>query len=396
MAYEHHNTVRLDELVKPKGLARGDTVATVSSSWCAGELPHRYACGKARLEDPQLFGFRVIEAPNALQPAKWVAANPKARAESLMDAFRNDKVKAIISNIGGDDSIRMIPFIDFDVIRKNPKIYLGFSDSTVTHFICLKAGLSSLYGTSLLCGFAENVAMHQYQIDDLKAVLYSPSSSSANKTQQNETTAAPYRRRIMPNLTEGWTTERLEWFNVSLSNTQRQMVTDRYIGWRFIRGFTEGSADSAAADDGKTTTATPRVVTGRLIGGCMEVLEMIKGTAVWPSSLDVWRGAIVFFETSEDTPRPELVRWWLRNYAATGILGVCGALLFGRAYDGLYQEEYETEILRVLDEEGLADVPVITRMDFGHTAPAFTLPMGCLAEVDCTARTFSLLEPSVL
>jgi muramoyltetrapeptide carboxypeptidase LdcA involved in peptidoglycan recycling len=90
-----------------------------------------------------------------------------------MEAFADPSIKAVISNIGGDDSIRMLKYIDLDVIRNNPKIFLGFSDSTVTHFICLKAGLSSFYGTSLLVGFAENGAMHDYQINDLNKVLFS-------------------------------------------------------------------------------------------------------------------------------------------------------------------------------------------------------------------------------
>jgi muramoyltetrapeptide carboxypeptidase LdcA involved in peptidoglycan recycling len=120
-----------------------------------------------------------------------------------MEAFSDPSVKAIISNIGGDDSIRMLPYIDLDIIRNNPKIFLGFSDSTITHFICLKAGLSSFYGTSLLVGFAENVSMHDYQISDIKRTLFS--SSVIGLIQPNQ---------------EGWTTEFLDWFDPSLQEVK--------------------------------------------------------------------------------------------------------------------------------------------------------------------------------
>ncbi|MEG0927224.1 hypothetical protein [Chryseobacterium sp.] len=119
------------------------------------------------------------------------------------------------------------------------------------------------------------------------------------------------------------------------------------------------------------------------------------GTDYWPDP-EVWKGCILFFETSEDKPKTEYVRWWLRNYAATGILKNAKGIIFGRPYDNLHAEEYEAELLKVLDEEGLYDLPVITQMDFGHTCPTFTLPYGKLAEINCIDQTFSILESGVL
>lgn len=343
------------KLITPKRLTSGDKVATISMSWgAAGELPHRYLKGKERLG--RIFNLEVTETKNALQPAQWIYEHPEARAQDLMEAFSDPSVKAVISNIGGDDSIRMLKYIDLEIIKNNPKIFLGFSDSTITHFICLKAGLGSFYGTSLLVGFAENEAMHKYQIDDINRTLFSPSVIG----------------KVHPNK-EGWTTEFLDWFDISLQDIKRTLTPP--AGWRFIRGNS--------------------IVQGPLIGGCMEVLEMLKGTDYWPDQ-EVWKGCILFFETSEDKPKPEYVRWWLRNYASMGILGNAKGIIFGRPYDNLYAEAYETEILKVLDEEGLYDFPVITQMDFGHTCPTFTLPYGKLAEINCIEQTFSILESGVL
>lgn len=343
------------KLITPKRLVDGDKVASISMSWgAAGDLPYRYLKGKERLN--QVFNLEVIETKHALQSAQWIYHNPEARANDLMEAFSDPSIKAVISNIGGDDSIRILKYIDLSVIKNNPKIFLGFSDSTITHFICLKAGLSSFYGTSLLVGFAENGAMHDYQINDIKRTLFSPSVIG----------------QISPN-PEGWTTEFLDWFDPSLQDIKRKLNPP--TGWRFIRGNS--------------------IVQGPLIGGCMEVLEMLKGTDYWPDS-ETWKDCILFFETSEGKPHPDYVRYWLRNYAATGILKNAKGIIFGRPYDNFYAEEYETELLKVLDEEGLNDLPVVTQMDFGHTCPTFTIPYGRLAEINCIDRSFSILESGVL
>src|SRR5690349_18659943 len=97
-------------LIKPKLLTQGDKVATISLSWGgAGELPHRYTIGKKQLQDN--FGLDVVETKNALRSADFLARNPKARADDLMEAFSDKSIRAIISNIGGEDSIRTLPHL---------------------------------------------------------------------------------------------------------------------------------------------------------------------------------------------------------------------------------------------------------------------------------------------
>ena len=126
-------------LKKAKVLKKGDTVCTVSSSWgCAGDadLRFRYEIGKKRLEE---MGLNVIEMPHTLAGSQFVYENPQARAADLNAAFANPEIKAIFSCIGGSDSVRMLPYLDWEIIRCNPKIYMGYSDSTITHLICHKA-----------------------------------------------------------------------------------------------------------------------------------------------------------------------------------------------------------------------------------------------------------------
>lgn len=146
-------------------------------------------------------------------------------------------------------------------------------------------------------------------------------------------------------------------------------------GWNFLQG------------NGK--------VQGKLIGGCMEVLEFLKGTDYWPDKTE-WNDTILFLETSEDKPAPEYFRWWLRNFAAQGIFRQVKGVIVGRPYDNLYCQEYNEILLKVIsDEEGLSDLPIISEMDFGHTCPTFTIPFGAKAEMDMDSKKFSILESGV-
>jgi len=342
-------------LIKPKLLRQGDTVATISLSWGgAGELLNRYEVGKKQLEE--IFGLNVIETKNALKSADYISKNPQARADDLMEAFSNKSIKAIISNIGGEDSIRTLPFTDISVIRKNPKIFLGFSDTTITHFACYKAGLTSFYGTSLLVGFAENGGMHQYQIDDIKRTLFSSSPIG----------------QIFPNQ-DGWTSERLEWFDKSLQNTKRKLT--KSSGWNFLQGS--------------------KKVQGQLVGGCIDVLEFLKGTDYWLDKSD-WANKILFLETSEEMMPPTTFRRILRNYAAQGVFEKIDGLILSRPYNNQFVDDYNNIILQVVrDEQGNDQLPIITEMDFGHICPTFTLPYGVLAEIDSEQQKFSILESGV-
>ena len=150
-------------MLKAPKLNQGDRVATVTLSWGGpGACPHRYEAGKRQLEEE--FAVEIVEMPHALRDPVWLAKNPKARADDLMEAFSDSTIKAVISTTGGEDSIRTLRHLDFNIIRDNPKIFLGYSDTTVTHLACFKAGLTSFYGPSIMSGFAENTGMFPYMV----------------------------------------------------------------------------------------------------------------------------------------------------------------------------------------------------------------------------------------
>ena len=194
------------DMMKPKKLQPGDKIATVSLSWGGpGVFPYRYEAGKRQLQDE--FGVTVVEMPHTLSDASWLQRNPRARADDLMQAFADPSIKAIISTIGGDDSIRLLPFLDLDVIRSNPKIFMGYSDTTVTHLACLKAGLVSFYGPSIMAGFAENGGMLSYMAASVRKTLFSSAPIGS----------------IAPN-TEGWTVEFLDWAELENQTRKRKLT----------------------------------------------------------------------------------------------------------------------------------------------------------------------------
>ncbi len=329
-------------------------MATVSpSSGAAGEpeLRWRYDQGVKRLEE--VFGLKVVAMPNSLKGADYLYEHPEARAQDLMDAFKDESIKGIFATIGGNESIRLLPHIDFEVIRQNPKVFMGYSDITISHLFCHKAGLSSFYGPAIMTDFAENVEMIPYTVDMVKRTLFSNEAIGEVKPA------------------EMWTSEFLEWAEEN-KNKQRQM--QRNSGYEILQG--NGAVE------------------GRLIGGCIEVLEFAKGTVLWPEE-KYWENSILFFETSEEKPAPGMLKYWLRNYAAQGILQQANGMVFGKPQDEEYYEEYKEEILTVMKEYGLENLPILYNANFGHTEPKFILPYGALVEIDCENGRFSILESGV-
>ncbi|ALX49593.1 S66 family peptidase [Lentibacillus amyloliquefaciens] len=342
-------------LVKPAKLNPGDKVATISPSWGGAgepELRWRYEQGVERLCD--VFGLEVIAMPNSLKGAKYLYEHPEARAEDLMAAFRDDSIKGIIANIGGSESIRLLSYIDFDVIKANPKIFMGYSDVTIPHLFCHKAGLSSFYGPAIMTDFAENVEMLPYTVDMVKRVLFSDDAIGEIKPAGE------------------WTSERLEW-DIKNKYIRRTMKTNQK--YEVLQGSV--------------------TVQGRLIGGCMGVLEFAKGTVIWPDE-NYWEDSILFFETSEEKPPPESIKRWLRNYAAQGILHKTNGIIFGKPQDETYYNEYREAIETVMKEYQLEDLPILYNLNFGHTEPKMILPYGAMAEVDCNKGKFSILENGVV
>jgi len=335
-------------LQKPQHLKPGDKVATVSLSWGAAGVPEirwRYELGKRRMEEQ--FGLQVVEMPHTLAPEKYVSDHPEKRAEDLMAAFADPSIKAVFNVIGGSDSVRMLPYIDFDVIRSNPKIFTGYSDGTTTDFICMKAGIASFYGAHVLNDFAEPGKMHDYTAGIIRKMLFS-----------NETVGeiAP-----MPEYSQG---------DVSWTDPSARRTYTPDWGYACLQGG---------------------VARGTLIGGCFEVFPDFEGNELDPPS-EAFDGSILFYEVC-GKPSEEKYRTRLRHYGEKGWFKNITGLLMGKPLGDRAEHDMLNRVtLEVLAEFGRPDLPVLANAGFGHNAPSGVIPMGAMAEIDCDRGRFTILE----
>ncbi|EYB69020.1 MccF protein [Deinococcus phoenicis] len=328
--------------IRPPRLTPGSRVAALSlSSGFVTEVMNRYRAGVRQVADT--FGWEVVPAPNALRGPDFLDANPQARTDDLHWALRNPEIHGLVSIIGGDDSVRLLPYLDPGLIRQHPKAFLGYSDSTVTLMQFLRAGVMAYHGPSLLTDLAENGGIHPFVAQGIcRALVDDPSPFDLSPAPE-------------------WTQFRQDWEDESLQEVRRPFTPGD--GWTWLQG--EQAAE------------------GHLIGGCLEVLDMLNGTPGWPAPA-LWDGAVLALETSNDVPPPHQVGYWLRNYAAQGILGRAAGLLLARPRD--YTPEMVEALFRwvrrVLAEAGRPDLPVVAGVDFGHTSPQLTLPLGGRARLD--------------
>ncbi len=336
----------MEKLIKPHRLHAGDTVATISiSGGRAGDpdMIGRYNLGKERLQE--VFGLKVVETPNSLRGNDFIYKHPEVRAEDLMQALLDADIKGIVTNHGGDDGYRLLPYIDFDVIRQNPKVFIGFSDISTMHNMFTYAGVSSFYGPSLLTPIAQPGKLDAYTEKWMKKVLFSDQIIG----------------EVEP--CEAWTP-------INWNDKAEDIAWTKNSGYEVLQGT------------GK--------VTGRLIGGSCGPMQQIMGTPLFPTA-EQWHDSLIFLEISAPYGLPLAGLHTARAFAATGMFRQARGLICASMND-----EDKRNLLRVIrDEEGLADLPILVNVDFGHRTPMTTLPIGAMAEIDCENRTLRILESGV-
>lgn len=129
-------------LIKPPALNKGDTIGIIApSSYIESD---KLDAGVAVLRD---YGFKIFIHPQTLARDNQSAGTPAEKAAALHEVFTSPDVKAVIAAGGGNRSLHALSGIDFAVLKNNPKIYMGFSDSTaLLQALASKAGLTSIHG----------------------------------------------------------------------------------------------------------------------------------------------------------------------------------------------------------------------------------------------------------
>ena len=123
----------------------------------------------------KVFGLHPVEFPTAKQSPDYLSQNPKVRAEDINAAFADPSIKGIIATIGGNDQIRILPYLDKKLIAAHPKAFMGYSDNTNLHLFLWNLGIVSYYGGAVMTQFAMGGGMHEYTIESIKKALFNPS-----------------------------------------------------------------------------------------------------------------------------------------------------------------------------------------------------------------------------
>jgi len=356
---------------KPNKLKPGDQVAIVSLSiGILGEEPIAPALnlGIKRLKE---FGLEPVFMPNALKGVEFLATNPQAKASDLKKAFLDPNIKAIITAIGGDDTYQTLPYLLNDeefknAVKENPKIFIGFSDTTINHLMFQQLGLNTFYGHSFLVDFAEL---------DNDMLPYSKKTFEMLFNNQSET-------EILPS--EYWYQERLDLSSNVIGTPRVKHKETR--GYEVLRGT--GS------------------VTGTLLGGCIDRLydslvdprynnqkEFNENYQLFPSN-EQWKNKIMFLETWLFTsPKPPTeFKKMLKEFEKAGIFKEVVALMVGKPIDETYYEEYKEVLLEVTKKYNL---PIIYNVNFGHAHPKTIIPYGLKTEIDFDQKRIFIKESFV-
>jgi muramoyltetrapeptide carboxypeptidase len=321
-------------ITRPRALPAGARLGVFTPSFPGPALyPERFARGLRALEE---MGFEVLSPPAASGLAGYASGSAVDRARALMALFIDDRVDGIICSLGGYNSNAILPYLDYETIARHPKVFAGYSDATALLVgLLAKASLVTIHGPAVLSEWAEFPAPLAYTADSFLAVTRG---------------TTPYTYRTP----QAWTNEFLAW---GTSDTRARAMTP-HEGWRTI---VNGHA------------------TGRLLGGNLETLNMLVGTPFLPQIGDT----LLFIEaTDAEAYLPRLERA-LVHLELAGILRDVRGLLVARCPDARPERGVTLEdLLRDLGER--LGVPVVADLDFGHTDPKMTLPLGVEAELDAS------------
>jgi muramoyltetrapeptide carboxypeptidase len=328
-------------VIKPKALQQGDVIGVVAP---AGPIDRqRIDRALARLRER---GFRTKTYGDIYRSRGYLAGDDATRADELMAAFADPEASAVWCARGGYGVVRLLDRIDFEVIRRNPKVFIGFSDISILHTaIQQRTGLVTFHGPNLQDGFGKP--------DDMP--------------RANE---AALWRAVMAHLP------------FPLGEGRGEGPLPEGEGYRF---------DFAGVDDTELQSIRGGVARGRLTGGNLAVVCGLMGTPyeIQPA------GRILFLEDVSE--RLYRIDRYLAQLSLAGKLQSAAGVLFGTfSYEENEPAESHESISALLDEYcGRLKTPVLAGFPAGHAKYNLTLPMGARVELDSDHLCVKAVEEPV-
>lgn len=346
------NTI-FKNLVSPKRLQPGSTIGVIApSAGNANFFPHRAENAQRFLEDQ---GYKVKYATHALENRDYVSGDAEARASDVHEMFSDPEVSAIICTIGGNHSNQLLKYLDFDLIKNNPKIFLGYSDISVLHYAFMtKAQLRTFYGPCLMTQFGEHPKPLSYTLD-----LFSKAVEGTEPIGNIEAS-------------DEWTSEILDWSKKDDLTRPRKLLPSEGYSW-----LRQGEAS------------------GSIIGGCVPSINHLAGTDYWIDPA----GCIFFIDIPEGHKfGAGLSISELDSYFADldnlGVFKTITGLIIGRPYN--YSSEQADKLAKLIESYTTGnDYPILLNANIGHTDPIITLPMGVQATLQSEENRFSIDESGV-
>ena len=339
------------EFIMPPSLERGDQVAIVASASNPSlEAPHVYELGLDRLES--VFGLEPVEFPTTGMNNDELYANPEARASDIHDAFRDPDISGVIAVIGGNDQIRMLEHLDPEVLRSNPTRFFGYSDNTNLALYLWNLGVVSFYGPAVMLELAMDGEMFEHTVEHTERAFFGDSMGELEPADR-------------------FTDQPGNWVEPAALEEPRE--TEPSPGWHW-----SGGTD---------------VVSGRVWGGCLEIIDQQFLAERYLPDEKRLDGAVLALETSEEIPDSDWVAGVLRALGERDLLERFSGVLVGRPparthledrppeWREAYREQQRSVIEAVLEEYN-SDAPVVQGLEFGHAYPTVPIPIGGHVEID--------------
>ncbi len=311
-----------------------------SSSPVSATTPVRYERGVEFLKSK---GFRVVNGSLYQRQDGYRSGSIAERAEEFNQLLYDENVDILMSAIGGNNSNSILPYIDYEYLKKHPKIIIGYSDTTALLLgIYAKTGLITFYGPAVAPSFGELPPFVEWTYQNFMEIL------------DNKVYPYKYEKPMV------WTDEFIDWKS---QNREKEQYPNEWI----------------CVHEGQ--------VSGRLIGGNLNTMNGFFGTEYMPV---IQEGDILFIEDSlKDACTIE------RSFSLLKLAGVfqkVKGIILGKheKFDdnGTGRKPYEI-LLEVLGE---SDIPFLAEFDCCHTHPMLTMPLGCQVLLDATNKRVELLE----
>jgi muramoyltetrapeptide carboxypeptidase LdcA involved in peptidoglycan recycling len=272
-------------------------------------------------------GLKISYSKNAEEIDEFDSSSIESRVADLHEAFRDKNVKGILTAIGGFNVNQILKYLDYDLIKNNPKVLCGYSDITaLSNAIYTKTGLVNYSGPAF--STFGMIKGNDYTIDYFKKCLMEESLFEIKPSEE-------------------WSDDK--WY---LDQNEREFMKNE--GELIVN---EGGAE------------------GKIIGGNVCTLNLLLGTEFMPSIKD----SILFLEDDEESKLKHFGRNLQALLHQPEFSQVRG-LIVGR-FQKASEATKEKIVKMIKTKKELENIPVVANLDFGHTSPLFTFSIGGTAKL---------------